>query len=84
MNQLHFVCDHLFLSLDPLSHLSLIHPRYVLENTGDYTAVMMCMMKKNVLKKCWDLKVLAKLDHGRATSYTPLRENIEKFLAQGS
>ena len=57
--------------------------RYVLENTGDYTAVMMCMMKKNVLKKCWDLKVLAKLDHGRATGYTPLRANMEKFLANG-
>ncbi len=56
---------------------------YVLDNTGKHTAVVMCVMAKNEAKSCWDLKVLAKLDEGRATAYVPLKENIGKLLAAG-
>jgi len=57
--------------------------QYVLDQSGAHTAVIMCILHKNPIKKCWDLKVLGKFDEGRAPSYIPLEANIGALLKAG-
>lgn len=70
-------------SLSPFIFIiTLIESKYVLDKTSDRTAVVMCVLHKNPVKACWDLKVMGTLDSGNSPScYCPLKENLPALLA---